>query len=197
MVFPNWNHRRIEIKVDMGGLFLFSGKIKSWISSFKFQTIKVWKGFLLIFKLKKNIRLKHLSYFKEWRFEKSYLIIHFDFKNAVWYELKTIRRSNCKRPIILNLENLKEDKVEFIVHGLFRRKTYLIDTTKSETLLTEDFKTRLKNINVIGEISTAFSLTKQEPSIVSHDINFELDEIDLNTKPININLNIYNQAEFI
>ena len=101
----------------MRNLLLFSEKFKGIGIFFQFQIKRYWKIFVILFKWNKNIKPIQLSYFREWRFEKSYLIIHFNFKNAVWYQLKNIKRINCLKPIILNLENIKDKQVEFIVYG--------------------------------------------------------------------------------
>ena len=92
----------------MKNLLLFSDKLKGCGNHLQFQIKKCSKIFILLFKWKKNIKLIQLSYFREWRFEKSYLVIHFNFKNAVWYQLKNIKRINSLEPIFLNLENINE-----------------------------------------------------------------------------------------
>ena len=123
--------------------------------------------------------------------------MHFKFKNAVWYQLKSIKKINCSTPIILNLENIKESKVEFIVYGFLRKKIYLIDTTKSETLITKDFKTSISKINIIEQIPSALNLKSRNPILEKQNISLELNEIETNIYPINLTLNNFNQKEYI
>lgn len=181
----------------MRNLLLFSEKFKGIGIFFQFQIKRYWKIFVILFKWNKNIKPIQLSYFREWRFEKSYLIIHFNFKNAIWYQLKNIKRTNCLQPIILNLENIKEKQIEFTVYGFFRQKTYLIDIVKSETLITETFKTEIKQINIIQQIATSIKVKIKKPILKKQIIRLEQNNIEANIKPITLNFKNYNQKEFI
>lgn len=188
----------------MKNLLLFSDEFKGSGNYFKFQIKKFWKMIVLLFKWDKNIKPLQLSYFREWRFEKSYLIIHFNFKNAIWYQLKNIKRINCLQPIILNLENIKEKQIEFIVYGFFRKKTYLIDVVKTETLITKTFKTEIKQINMIEQIAASILvkikkpiLEKQIILLEQNNILLEQINIEAHIKPITLNFKNYTQKEFI
>jgi hypothetical protein len=181
----------------MKDFLLFSEKLK-WLGNYlQFHLKKYWKIFVLLFKWNKNIKLIQLSYFREWRFEKSYLIIHFNFKNAIWYQLKNIKRINCLQPIILNLENIKEKQIEFTVYGFFSQKTYLIDIVKSETLITETFKTEIKQINIIKQIATYIKVKIKKPILEKQIIRLEQNNIETNIRPITLNFKNYTQKEFI
>jgi hypothetical protein len=181
----------------MKNFLLFSDKLKGCGILLQFHIKKYWRTFVLLFKWNKNIKPIQLSYFREWRFEKSYLIIHFNFKNAVWYQLKNIKRINCLQPIILNLENIKEKQIEFTVYGFFRQKTYLIDIVKSETLITETFKTEIKQINIIQQIATFIKVKIKKPILEKQIIRLDQNNIETNIKPITLNLKNYSQKEYI
>jgi hypothetical protein len=181
----------------MKDFLLFSDKLRGLGIYLQFQIKKYWKIFVLLFKWNKDIKPIQLSYFREWRFEKSYLIIHYNFKNAVWYQLKSIKRINCLQPIILNLENIKEKQIEFTVYGFFRNKTYLIDIAKSESLITETFKTEIKHVNIIEQIATSFNLKIKKSRLEKQIIHLEQNNIETNIKPITLNLKNYTQKEFI
>jgi hypothetical protein len=181
----------------MKDLLLFSEKLKGLWNNLQFHLKKYWKMFVLLFKWNKNIKLLQLSYFREWRFEKSYLIIHFSFKNAIWYQLKNIKRINCLQPIILNLENIKEKQIEFTVYGFFRKKTYLIDVVKTETLITKTFKTEIKQINMIEQIASSILVKIKKPILEKQIILLEQNNIEANIKPITLNFKNYTQKEFI
>jgi hypothetical protein len=178
-------------------ILLFSDNLKIWRDFLQFHFIKYWKIFVLIFKWNKNIKLNELSYFREWRFKKSFLIIHFNFKNAVWYQLKSIKRINCLKPIILNLENIKGDKIELIVYGFFRQEKYLIDISTSETLITESFRTEINQINIIHKIVASFDLKLKKPLLEKRVISLEQKKIDIDIKPISFNFKNYTQKEYI
>jgi hypothetical protein len=181
----------------MKNFLLFSDEFKGSGNYLKFHIMKFWKMFVLLFKWNKNIKPLQLSYFREWRFEKSYLIIHFNFKNAIWYQLKNIKRINCLQPIILNLENIKEKQIEFTVYGFFRQKKYLIDIIKTETLITETFKTEIKQINIIEQIASSINVKIKKPILEKQIIRIEQNNIETNIKPITLNFKNYTQKEFI
>jgi hypothetical protein len=181
----------------MKNLLLFSDKLKEQRNILQFHIKKYYKIFMLFLKWNKNIKKIQLSYFREWRFEKSYLIIHFDFKNAVWYQLGNIKRINCLQPIVLNLENINNNKVELIVHGLFRQRKYLIDIAKSETLITDTFKTEINRINLIQEITASLNIKLNNPLLVKQIIRLDQKKVETNTQTITISLNKYTQNEYI
>jgi len=181
----------------MKNFLLFSNEFKGSGNYLKFHIMKFWKIFVLLFKWNKNIKPIQLSYFREWRFEKSYLIIHFNFKNAIWYQLKNIKRINCLQPIILNLENIKEKQIEFTVYGFFRKKTYLIDVVKTETLITKTFKTEIKQINIIVQIASSILVKIKKLILEKQIIRLEQNNIETNIKPITLNFKNYTQKEFI
>jgi hypothetical protein len=181
----------------MKDFLLFSEKLKRLGNYLQFHIKKYCKIFVFFFKWNKNIKQIQLSYFREWRFEKSYLIIHFNFKNAIWYQLKNIKRINCLQPIIINLENIKEKQIEFTVYGFFRQKTYLINIVKSENLITETFKTEIKQINIVQQIATSIKVKINKPILEKQIIRLEQNNIETNIKPINLNIKNYNQKEFI
>lgn len=178
-------------------MLLWSNSFKNLRTQLSFFFSKHLKLFVLFFKWQKEIQLLQLSYFKEWRFEKSYLIIHFNLKNAVWYQLKNIKIINSKTPIVLNLENIKEDKIEFIVYGLFRKKTFIIDVSKSEKLITENFKASIRQINNIKSIRSSFSMKIKSLALNNQSINLKVHPIKTSLKPINLKLKQYNQNEFL
>jgi hypothetical protein len=111
--------------------------------------------------------------------------------------LKNIKRINCLQPIILNLENIKEKQIEFTVYGFFRKKTYLIDVVKTETLITKTFKTEIKQINMIEQIASSILVKIKKPILEKQIIRLEQNNIETNIKPITLNFKNYTQKEFI
>jgi|GEM_PF-1413657 hypothetical protein len=172
-----------------------------------FQLKSVLKWLVLLFKWHKEIKPYQLSYFREWRFEKAQLVIHFNFKNAIYYKINNIKRVNCDKPIILDLGDLKSSNVEFIVYGFFRKNTYLIDTAKSDKLVTEKFKTTINRVNNVKSIYISLVSIKRFPN-TSNSIFYKLSlkkqnikllntEIETNIKPITLNFKNFNQNEYI
>jgi hypothetical protein len=111
--------------------------------------------------------------------------------------LKNIKRINCLQPIILNLENIKEKQIEFTVYGFFRKKTYLIDVVKTETLITKTFKIEIKQINIIEQIASSILVKIKKLILEKQIIRLEQNNIETNIKPITLNFKNYSQKEFI
>jgi hypothetical protein len=172
-----------------------------------FQLKSVLKWLVLLFKWHKEIKPYQLSYFREWRFEKAQLVIHFNFKNAIYYKINNIKRVNCDKPIILDLDDPKSSNVEFIVYGFFRKKIYIIDTKTSDKLVTEKFKTKINRLNSIKSIYISLVSLKRFPktaktifyklSLRKQLIKLNVTEIETNIKPITLNFKNFNQNEYI
>ena len=172
-----------------------------------FQLKSVLKWLVLLFKWHKEIKPLQLSYFREWRFEKAQLVIHFNFKNAIYYKINNIKRINCDKPIILDLDDPKSNNVEFTVYGFFRKKTYLIDTAKSEKLVTEKFKTTINRVNNVKSIYISLVSIKRFSNtsksifyklfLKKQNIKLNTTEIETNIKPIALHFKNFNQNEYI
>lgn len=184
-----------------------SSKILILCRYIQFQLKSVLKWLVLLFKWHKEIKPLELSYFREWRFEKAQLVIHFNFKNAIYYKINNIKRVNCDKPIILELDDPKSNNVEFIVYGFFRKKTYLIDTSKSQKLVTEKFKATINRLNSIKSIYISLVSLKRFPKtaksifyklfLKKQNIKLFNTEIETSIKPITLNFKNFNQNEYI
>ena len=173
----------------------------------QFQLKSVLKWVVLLFKWYKDIKPLQLSYFREWRFEKAQLVIHFNFKNAIYYKINNIKRVNCDKPIILDLDDPISNNIEFTVYGFFRKKTYLIDTSKSDKLVTKKFKTKINRLNSIKSIYISLVSLKRFPktaksifyklSLRKQVMKLNATEIETNIKPIALNFKNFNQNEYI
>jgi hypothetical protein len=186
---------------------LLSSKILILWSNIHFHLKSVLKWLVLLFKWHKEIKPLQLSYFREWRFEKAQLVIHFNFKNAINYKINNIKRVNCDKPIIIDIDDPKSNNIEFTVYGFFRKKTYLIDTAKSDKLVTEKFKTTINRVNSIKSIYISLISIKRFPNtskrifyklfLKKQNIKLFNTEIKTNIKPITLNFKNFNQNEYI
>jgi hypothetical protein len=184
-----------------------SSKILILWSNIHFHLKSVLKWLVLLFKWHKEIKPLQLSYFREWRFEKAQLVIYFNFKNVIYYKINNIKRVNCDKPIILDLDDPKSSNVEFIVYGFFRKKIYIIDTKTSDKLVTEKFKTKINRLNSIKSIYISLVSLKRFPktaktifyklSLRKQLIKLNVTEIETNIKPITLNFKNFNENEFI
>ena len=77
------------------------------------------------------------------------------------------------------------------------KETYLIDIIKSETLITETFKTEINQINIVQKIATSLILKLKKTFLEKQSIRLEQKKIETNIKLITINLKNYTQKEYI
>ena len=106
-----------------------------------------------------------------------------------------------------DLDDPKSNNIEFTVYGFFRKKTYLIDTSKSDKLVTEKFKTKINRLNSIKSIYISLVSLKRFPktakrifyklSLKKQNIKLFNTEIETKIKPITLNFKNFNQNEYI
>jgi hypothetical protein len=174
----------------MRSLFYFSDYIKPIAKRIRFFLIVCGRFFIVLFRWRKSIKLLHLDYTKKNHFNSSYLIIRYRFKNALWYNFKSIKKTIEDDVIVLNLMNVSKLPIELTVYGFFRRKTLYISIKPENTLQNDAFKTVIKGVNEIKSYNKSIiaKVTKPIPT---------LSKIRLNHSGIQINSPSYNQNDFL
>lgn len=169
--------------------------IHKYYLSLKFLFHVTQRFFIVLFRRKKAIELIRLDYAKEHIFDTSYVVINYRFRNALWYKIGS-HKTLDKTIKIFNIEKI-EKELEFVVYGLFQKKTYHLNFRPHLTLENDNFKAQFNNVfdQLKLQNTTALSISTlrldiNEPQIVSHKIKCSI-------KPIQINTNVYNQTDFI
>lgn len=105
-------------------------QINSIVITSKFYFRKYSRCVSILFK--KNRKLKKLSfdYFENWQFNNAYLVVDFKFENAIWYRVGQFKSIVSNNPIVLDLSNVRSNKVEIIVYGLFQTQVLTVDIKK-------------------------------------------------------------------
>lgn len=187
----------------MYNFLLFSNYFKHLKSSISFGFTKMTRRIILIFKWNHNIKTIQFKYYKNWQFENGYLIIDYAFKNAVWFEVLGIKKTSQNQPLILDLKNIDQDEIEFIVHGLLSKKKIKIKLNNTHALNSDSFKKSINNINVRGLYNQlkAFEFKNLEliPKTIVFKNRFELAKniSNINTNKIIFYLTPFNQNDFI
>lgn len=187
----------------MHNYLLFSDYFKHWKSFISFGFIKLTRRIILIFKWNHSIKTIRFNYYKNWQFDNGYLIIDYAFKNAVWFEVLSVKKTSQKQPLVLDLKNIDLDEIEFIVHGLLSKKKIKIKLNNTHSLNSDSFKKSINNINVRGVSNqlTAFAFKNFEiiPKSIVFKKRFELAKTisNINTNKINVHLTPFNQNDFI
>lgn len=131
-----------------------------------------------------------LDYSKKYLFDKSYLIISYKFKNALWYNFKNLKKTTEKQSVVFNLKNLGTNIITLIVYGFFRKKIYHINIQPEKTLETKSFKTIISGINQETTFAAPIKLGRKNTFLNSQKINVA-------KTTIAINHSSYNQTNFI
>jgi len=104
-------------------------QIKKSQKNFQYYLSIFFKGLKIIFRSDRNIKLIHAS--SQNVLSSNKRIIKYRFRNALWYEFENA--TTCER--VFSIPSLGyAEKRKLIVHGLFRKKTYILnfdDSTKN------------------------------------------------------------------
>lgn len=177
----------------MKNYLLFSDKIRLFNAFVKFQSLKFCRWVLILFKRKKQIKKIDFGYYKNWHFNNAYLIIDFQFKNAIWYKVGNIKSLDFSKPLILNLENIDAESIDVEVFGFFQKHVYTIYLEKIAELNSEPFKTQTQNLNNLELIQNKirfrlsdFEITNRKNVLNFENIKVETPTFQINYKPFKI-----------
>ncbi len=165
---------------------LFSDKLRKIGLFIRLQLLKIGRLLTILFKRRKKLEKISFDYYKNWHFDNAYLVVDFKFKNAVWFRIGKFKSFDFSKPIILNLENIQSDTINFEVFGFFQKQVYEIDLNRENQINTQPFKTKIDNINTFELIPQ--KARTQIPKIGLHiaDPTFAFEKITI--KPQNIQL---------
>jgi len=161
----------------------------------KFCLAIMGRAFIILFRRKQGIQLLHLDYGDRHLFENSYIIIRYRFRNALWYRFgghKTLE----KEIKIFNLKNF-EKEFDFVVYGLFRKKTYKLKFQPELSLNTQSFKTHFQKILVDLEFKSVPNLVFPVFICELPTPEVKIPKIKFAGEKITIQNNTYNQTDFI
>lgn len=167
--------------------------IKQFVELLNFHLILTRKWLAIL--LKKNRKLKNLSfdYYKNWHSDKCYLIIDFKFKNAIYFKVGETKSFDFSIPLILNLQNLKTNKIMVEVYGFLQKQIFIIELNKEIDFDTKSFKTKLENLSLIGiprqktnlKISK-FLITFDKPKVMIQSISANSNNISMKSNKFKI-----------
>lgn len=170
--------------------FYFSDYFKPIAYKLKFIVSVIAKFLTILFRRRKGIKLLQLDYSKKYLFDKSYLIISYKFKNALWYNFKNLKKTTEKQSVVFNLKNLGTNNITLIVYGFFCKKIYHINIQPEKTLEAKSFKTIISGINQETAFVTPIKLDRKNTFL-------NLPKINVAKTKIAINHSSYNQTDFI
>jgi len=168
----------------------FSDYFKPIADKLKFIASIIAKFLTILFRKGKRIKLLQLDYSRKYLFDKSYLIVSYKFKNALWYNFKTLKKTTEKQSVVFDLKNIGTNNITLIVYGFFQKKIYHINIQPEKTLETKSFKTIISGINQKTTFAAFIKLDRKNTLI-------NLPKINVTKNKIEINHSFYNQTDFI
>ena len=174
----------------MTNFILFSDYFKPIANKIKFVAIVIGRFFKIMLRRRKRIQLLQLEYSTKYLFDKSFIVLQYRFKNALWYNLKGLKKTTEKQSIVLNLANINSSPIVFTVHGFFQKKVYHLTAQPDSILITKSFQTTFLNLNNQINFSPSLKLSAKKPVV-------NISKIDIKKNTLIINHSSYNQTDFI
>lgn len=116
----------------------------------KFSLIICLRFLKVLLRKNKAIYLSHLDFARKYHFNSSYLIIRYQFKNALWYNFRGLKKTTDREIIILNFNKITSFPIELVVHGFFRKEKYVIYAMPEKNLHNASFKTTITGIRGVS-----------------------------------------------
>lgn len=174
---------------------MFSHNLKYLLKKGLFIKTILFRFLIILFKRNKDIELIKLNCETNYLFKNSFVIINYQFDNALWYSFNN-KKTLEKNIKIFNLENIPPS-MNIIIHGFFRKKKYSLNFEPSLKIENQNFKTIFLNLSLNLNENSIPQLTHYiiETSISKPGI--ETSKITIKKHSFNIKHNNYNQNEFI
>lgn len=166
---------------------LSRNKITKISSSIGLYFQKTFYWFYILFKIDRELKEIKFNHYKNWHFSNSYLVIQFEFRNAIWIDIEGSKRIYNHSPIILNLENFDREIFEFCVYGFGSKRKYLIGINKEAKIDNKNFKVEthlMKNAvlktQIIKQNTPNANLLNQYTQITTHSLSVSYKKLELN-----------------
>lgn len=181
----------------MRNIFIFSDKLRPFANYLRFQLLKLRSGIIVLCKQNKALEKIEFDYYKEWHFDNAYLVVEFQFKNALWFRIGNFRSAKFDKRIVLNIQNVDSETLPFEVFGLNQKQTFQIQLQKELTLETGTFKTRITNHNRLK--LQPFQLLSRTPKIgiTPYIPIVKRTELRAESKPVQMKYNQFKTEDFI
>lgn len=171
--------------------------IKTSLKNIQYYFLKVSRLFCILFKRRKRIEKISFGYYQNWQFENAYLVVDFKFKNAVWFRIGNFKSYDFSKQIVLDLENIHTDTINFEVFGFFQKQVYEISLNKEAQINTQSFKTAIHNINTVELEQQKTKICTPEIVLSISNPTFAFDKISMNPTNIQFEYNTFKIQDYI
>jgi hypothetical protein len=149
----------------------------------------------IVFKSNRAINLVYLNHNADLLFESSFLVIKYNFQNALFYKINN-QTTLSNTPKVFNLSVIT-NPIEFVVYGFFEKQTYYIEFEPSLTFNSKSFNTSISNFNIELNNPSKLNLSIKTIQNKINTPKIRKQTIILNNQKIKILTQPFNQKEFI
>ncbi|KAF2509401.1 hypothetical protein EYY60_13565 [Flavobacterium zhairuonense] len=174
---------------------MISHHLKYLFKQIAFTKTVLIRFLIILFKKNKNIELLKLNYETNHLFRNSFIIIDYEFDNALWYSFNN-KKTLEKSIKIFNLENISPS-MDIVIHGFFRKKKYSLKFEPTLKIENQSFKTNFSNLSLNLKENLIPRLTHPLIEISISKPEIETAKVNIKYQAINFKHNTYNQNEFI
>lgn len=187
--------RFIKISQNLKSASLFSNQLKYLLKQLAFIKTVLVRFLIILFKRNKNIELLKMNYNTNYLFKNGFIIIEYQFNNALWYSFNN-KKTLEKGIKIFNIENI-DSNLNLVVFGFFRKMKYSLKFDPKLTLENQSFKVNFSKLSLNIKTNSILQLTHSLIQVSISEPNLKKSKIKLNNQTFNIYHNNYNQNEFI
>lgn len=154
---------------------------------------------VVLFKKNKEIKKNEFYHYSKTVFANNYLLIKFDFTNAIWFKFRGITTKSRCGEIVFNSINIESKEVILEVQGFFRKKVYKIQINPTHQIISDTFKTTISKLIDLNERIhiPVLKVVERKTSLNSFPIQLKEKSTQIEKKKIKIKLSAYNQHEFL
>lgn len=181
----------------MRNIFIFSDKLRPFVNFLRFQLLKLRNGIVVLCKRNRELEKIGFDYYKEWHFDSAYLVVEFQFRNAVWFQIGNFRSARFDKRIVLNIRNIGSETIPFEVFGLFRKQIFQIQLKRELTLETGTFTTRITDQNRLKLQPFQLIPRTSKIAVIPNMLLVKRTELRMESEPIQINYNQFKTEDFI
>lgn len=168
--------------------------IKNLLIIVKFNWIVFCRFLNIIFRDNKQLQLLKLEFDNDIVFKKSYAVLNYRFKNALYYKFGNLQTVEKER-IVFDVDNII-DAINLTVYGFFQSKTYFLEFNPKLEIKNKSFITEITDFETILNFKN-FNCSIVETKIVETLIGSTIKNFNVVNNKLSFTPKLFNQSEFI
>ena len=141
----------------MSNIIIFSNYLRPLAIKLRFAFIVMARFIKIFFRFRWKLQKINLDYSTDYLFRNSYLLVNYNFRNALWYNFVGIKKTADKEILVFDLQNINP-RIILKVHGFFQTETYYLNAIPKSILDNKTFYTSFSNLKLTQNFSPEFFL---------------------------------------